>query len=894
MEVVANAFGRARSLVPSIARPKLPVALLLVLSPLLIPAPAQAGFGVAAVTTAVTNRDGTLDVQAGSHPFDYSFAMTMRQGPGGGPEGSLRAVAVDLPPGLVGNPLAVPRCGRQEFEGATPRCPGNSQIGIIRFTATGLGQGFAPLYNLAPPPGVLASFGFGVEGFVGVEQASLRTGGDFGLSETIAPVAIGDLEGVSETIWGVPADPGHDAERFCRQPDGTTIEGCESTAPEDPLLTLPTSCGAPLETVVRVESVEGAIDVRSALLRDPGGNPAVLVGCQSVPFGPEVAVRLGSVAADSPTGATVDVHLPQPKGSEGRAEAALEEVVVELPEGVAINPPVAAGLASCSAGTAECPGASKLGALEIDTPLVDHPLRGGVYLATPHQNPFASLLVVYLALDDEESGIVLKLPGLLEPDPVTGRLTLRLEELPQLPFEDLKLSFPEGPRAALRTPTVCGAGLASARLTPWTAPDGLDAIRTGPFHTSVPAGGAGACPADEEQAPNAPTFSAGTLFLPAGEYSPFGLRLAREDGSQRLAAVAATLPPGITARLSGIPPCADAEIASRSCPPDSQVGTVDVGLGAGSAPLRLSGKVHLAGPYKGAPLSLAIDVPAVAGPFDLGAVTVRVALYVDRRTAQIHAVSDPLPTILSGIPLDIRSLALNLDRPGFVLNPTSCEPTSITARTTSTVGQSLALANRFQVGNCRGLGFEPKVSTRLLGSPARGAHPRLRAILTTRPGDANLRRVAVTLPRTELLDTRHVRDVCAPGQFAVRRCPAASGIGHVRVWSPLLDRPLEGTVFLKGGNGRLPELAAALHGQVEVEMGARLDSASERLRVTFRSLPDVPIAKLVLDLRGGKGGLLANAGGVCNHRRRLLVELRAQSGRSHVETPKLRRECGAS
>jgi hypothetical protein len=318
---------------------------------------------------------------------------------------------------------------------------------------------------------------------------------------------------------------------------------------------------------------------------------------------------------------------------------------------------------------------------------------------------------------------------------------------------------------------------------------------------------------------------------------------------------------------------------------------VDVGAGAGPTPLHLDGEVYLAGPYKGAPLSLAIATPAAAGPFDLGTLVVRVALEVDPKTAQVHAVSDPLPRILRGIPLDIRSLQVQLDRPGFTRNPTSCDPASVAARATATTGQSSPLSSHFQLGRCLRLGFRPSVSVRFFGPTDRGAHPTYRTVIRARPGDANIRRVAVTLPGTELLDYRRIGAICSRAEFAAESCPPGSIRGRAKAWSPLLGRPLEGPVYLRAGKGKLPDLVLALKGQVDVELSARIDSVRGRIRSTFEGLPDVPLRKVMLTMKGGRSGMLVHSGGLCARPRRATASLGAHNSKTHLASPLVKAAC---
>jgi hypothetical protein len=391
----------------------------------------------------------------------------------------------------------------------------------------------------------------------------------------------------------------------------------------------------------------------------------------------------------------------------------------------------------------------------------------------------------------------------------------------------------------------------------------------------------------------------------AGAFTPFVLHLKREDGSQRFAAVDTELPPGLAAKLAGVPYCPNAalaaaagkngadEIASPSCPSASQVGSVDVGAGAGSQPLHVSGKAYLAGPYKGAPLSLAIVTPAVAGPYDLGTVVVRTALNVNPETAQVTAKSDPIPAILQGIPLDIRSVALRMDRPDFTLNPTSCEPMSVAGTALSTLGQAAPLSNRFQVGGCGDLGFKPKLSLHLFGRTRRGGDPKLKAVLTM-PGSkqTNIARTTVALPHSEFLDQNHIKTVCTRVQYAAKACPEGSIYGFARAFSPLLDQPLQGPVYLRSSSHQLPDLVASLDGQIHIDLDGRIDSVNGGIRTTFEAVPDAPVSKFILTMQGGKKGLLQNSTNICVGQHLVTAKFAAHNGMLKTNHPALKPSCG--
>jgi hypothetical protein len=912
--------------------------LALLLIALLIPAGSQAAFGLKSFGAVAENFDDTTDFQAGSRPHEWTLSFEMNQdgeGVQAKPEGTLRELIVDLPAGMVGNPTAVPRCPAADFEGQNPRCSGNTQIGTVRIRLTEFENTVRlPVYNLTPPNGVPASVGFSIINYNSFQEASLRSEGDYGItvSDITIPTSV-EIQSVTETIWGVPADPSHDPQRFCIV-NGIGSEGCASDLPPTPFFTMPTSCGEPLETTIHVDSLEnpGVLESKT-VLSEEGGEPAGLSGCNQLEFKPTIASQPTTNLADSPSGLDFTLHQPQNEDPEGLSTAHLKDTTVTLPEGMTLNPSAAAGLDVCteaqigligtgfaapnpihfSKAPQSCPDASKVGTLEVKTPLVKEKLReGAVYLAKPYANPFGSFLAIYLAIEDEHTGTVAKLAGKVTPDPNTGQLTTTFTNSPQLPLEDVELHFFGGPRAALKTPLTCGAHTTTSTLVPWSTPEGETVHPSDTFQTSVAAGGSGACPTSEAGAPNKPTFSAGTLAPHAGAYSPFVLKIVRGDGSQRLKAIDTTLPKGLTGKLAGVPYCPEAAIAqakareapnqgaveqaSPSCPAASEVGAVTVGAGAGITPYYATGHAYLAGPYKGAPLSLAVITPAVAGPFDLGAVVVRTALYVDPETAQIHAVSDPLPQIIQGVPLNVRSIAINLARPSFSLNPTSCDPMQVLGSATAALGASAALSNPFQVGGCKALKFAPKLALSLKGGTKRGSHPALKAVVTypKSTGYANIASAQVTLPHGEFIDQSHFKTICTRVQFQAHSCPKGSIYGRARAFTPLLDKPLSGPVYLRSSSHELPDLVVSLSGQVNVVVAGRVDTGKGGgLRNTFEATPDAPVSKFVLEMQGAKKGLLVNSENICRKEQRAIAHFAAQSGKVFDATPLVANDCKA-
>lgn len=856
-----------------------------------------------------TAADGAAVTQAGSHPFEVrvGFGFPTELSPGGSFQasgGGVRDLAVDLPRGLVANPYATAtRCTETQLEIAEIGCPDSSQIGLLRLDFS-FGEAplpsLLPLYNMVPPGGTAVEFGAEVvEGLVVHMSGGLRTDGDLGLYASVTDIpAKLPVAGAEVTLWGDPSDPRHDRVR------GRCIKtgaACPVEAEPTPFLTMPTSCGEPPTAVSRADSWLEP-DVESSIA---SVFPA-LDGCNRLGFDPSLEAAPTSGLAGAPTGLDLAVRMPQATGAEGLAEASLRDATLLLPEGLALNPGGADGLSACSpaqigletapgdrpirfdAAVPGCPDAAKIGTAEARTPLVDHPLSGSVYVAEQERNPFGSRFALYLTLVDPATGIVVKLAGRVDADPTGGRLTVRFADLPQLPIEELRATFFGGPRAVLRTPPGCGRYATEARLVPWSSPETLDANRSAEFDIDAAAGGD--CSSGDRGPSGDAELEAGSAAPRAGAYSPFILRVSRLDGSRALTGIRVRLPAGVSAKISGVERCPPAEAAAGDCPATSAVGDVDLVAGQGSSPLHLGGTAYLGGPYGSAPLSLVAVVPAVAGPFDLGRVVVRVALEIDRRTAAVHAVSDPFPDFVGGVPVDLRSLRVGLDRRGFARTPTSCEPLEITAAALR-AGSSTDLTQRYQVGSCSRLAFAPRASARLLGPSHRGAHPSLRVAIAQPRAGAALRRVAFVLPSAQLLDSSHIRGVCDRSDFAARRCDAKARYGRLRVWSPLLEKPLAGPVFLRSGSGRLPDLAAALHGEVDLDLVGRLDTFRGRLRGTFQALPDLPLGRAVLTLRGGRGGLLVNTGGLCARSPRLRFSMLAHSGDTRMLRPRLRGIC---
>jgi hypothetical protein len=623
-------------------------------------------------------------------------------------------------------------------------------------------------------------------------------------------------------------------------------------------------------------------------------------GCEQVPFEPEVKITPSNGSADAPSGLDVEVTAPQTRAPDELSSADLRDAVVTLPEGWSISPSTATGLEACDDarvglgkdGPADCPAASRIGTAEIETPLLKNGMQGAI-IAGPSPRP--GVYWVYVVVEGQ--GARIKLKGEILADARTGQLTTTFKDSPEQPFTRFALRFNDGPRAALASPTTCGVGTASAKLTPWSSATSTD--------LSVPVGlGGGTC----GDRPFAPALSAGVSNAKAGASSAFTLRVGRDDRTQEVGAIdSVTLPKGLVADVGSVPLCSAALAAAGNCPAASQVGRVEVESGPGPQPLANAGKAYLTEGYRGAPYGLSMVVPAIAGPYDLGLVNVRSAISIST-DAQVTVKTDPLPTILGGVPLRMRSMGVILDRPGFMLNPTSCAPSAIAAGLQSTTGTVAARSNPFQVRDCAALAYQPRLGVALKGGKAElrnGGHPALVAKMDPRAGDANQKQVAVKLPLSLALDADNASGLCEPAAAAANACPAASIVGQAKAMS-ILHEPLNGPVYFVRGErtdpktGRiiktLPKLFVPLSGNgVTIYVGASSSVENNQLTTTFDDLPDVPLRSFDLQINGGKNGILAVTNGdYCANRssQRATATLVGQNGRQ-IRSPLLvQGDCG--
>jgi hypothetical protein len=916
--------------------------------------PGSAGYQVT-----VADEGGTSPLnRAGSHPYSLTTDFNLQLGPES-PEqpgirfsdGDLRTLELELPAGLIENPGAVTRCSQTRFH--TPRtspfeasrsgesCPALSQVGVVevRSSAEGGSDRTFGVFNLEPPPGFPSEIGFNPYGLPIVLVPHIRDlGGEYGITLQLHDLSQRiDFYGMTLTLWGVPWATSHNGQR------GNCLNEAEPSfpfakcpiAPPQPdhlpyaYLTLPASCGSPFSFAALATSWQAAAPV----VAEQAGAP--LDGCASIEFKAKTSAQVTNPRASSPSGFDFDLTFDEEAllSPARSVPSQTKKALVRLPEGVTINPSLAAGLDSCnpqqyaaetatSPVDAGCPSRSKIGTFTVQSPLFQEAVDGAIYLADPDdpatgtpgaENPFDSLLALYLVAKAPNLGVVVKVAGSLAADPASGRLTAAFDRLPQLPYSNLKLHFREGQRAPLVTPAACGSFSTEVDMTPWNDP-GVDAHFSTPFLIATGLGPNGQCPGPGAP-PFAPTAQAGTLNSNAGAYSPFYLHLTRSDSDQEFTSYSATLPPGLLGNIASVPYCPEGAIESAhlktgreeerdaSCPTASRIGRTVAGFGVGSVLAYAPGNLYLAGPYRGSAFSVVAIDSAKVGPFDLGVIVVRSAIKVDARNAQVSidsAGSDPIPHILNGIPIHLRDIRVYVDRPHLTVNPTSCDPSTLASTLTGSGARfsdpsddvAVTVSSHFQVSNCAGLGFLPRLGLTPRGGRKRGDYPSMRTVYRPRSGDANIASAAVTLPPSLFLAQNHIGTVCSRSQSAGNVCPPGSIYGHAIAVTPLLSDPLGGPVYLRSSSNPLPDLVVALRGDgVAVDLVGRIDSSHGGLRARFDGLPDAPVAAFALTLNGGRRGILVNAEDLCGSAQVATARLVGHANRGEKLRAPLRANC---
>jgi hypothetical protein len=895
-----------------------------------------------------TSVDGVPSGEAGAHA-DLTVSFDLAHETTGllGSFNDARTAIIELPPGLLGNSTAVPTCMAAELVGndavgepGNPECVPASQVGTITFEAHITKPSFEtitlPVYNMrATSFGVAAQFGFNVLGtVVQVSDASLRAG-DSGITVTSPNIEkIGEFRKASFTTWGLPASPIHDAERGreCFSSESSCFSGGKpANWPVKPFLSNPTSCGEAHVARIRSDSweqPEAWSTAETVLL------PAT-IDCGRVPFDPSIAVQPTTRSAESPSGLDVSLLVPQVQAWEyptGVASAALKNSVVKLPVGYTANPSMASGVGVCTHAQFEaetsssppgagCPEESKIGTVEVDTPLLAEKLSGAAYIAKPFENPWGALLGLYIVVKSPERGIVVRLAGHIEPDPVTGQLTTIFEDSPQVAFSRFTLKLHQGPTSPLVSPPVCGTYVAQAELTPWSS-EFSDRILSPPFVVERGIGG-GPCPSGGVP-PFRPGILAGTINNNAGAYTPMSIHITRNDGEQEIVRFTSILPAGLTANLTGVAFCPDADIQAAklvsgaqeerasSCPQASEIGHTLAGAGVGGVLAYTPGKVYFAGPYNGAPFSIVAITPAKVGPFDLGTVVVREALNIDPVTARVTVdakASDPIPHIMKGIVIHVRDLRVYIDRPNFMINPTSCDPLAFVA-TVSGGGADpsnpadaipVTVSSRFQLANCSNLAFKPHFTVQTNGRTSRKNGASLTVKLTypkaPQGTQTNIRSVKVSLPRQMPSRLTTLQKACPDAVFNINpaACPPASHVGQAVAHTPILPVPLAGPAyFVSHGGAKFPELIVVLQGYgIVLQLhGETFINKKGITSSTFKTVPDDPIGSFQLTLPQGPDSALAANVNLCGAKLRMPTTFTAQNGNTiHQNTPIAVRGC---
>jgi hypothetical protein len=862
----------------------------------------------------------TSTTQAGGHPdLETSFAL---ENPGN-PE-TAKNVSFNAPTGVFGNTNAITECTSVDF--GLEQCPTSSQAGLITIYANYNGNpddllGTAPLYDLVPQSASeTARFSFYAPTLdipINI-PVSVRTDSDYGLTFTVQDITqLVPLASAHLTFWGFPAlegPEGHYAQRFPKGSPGHPAgcpgladASCSPGAPADltpqPLTDNPTTCtGEPLTTTLEVQTYQDP----SHRSKAQGSYPAT-TGCEKEVFKPVLYASPTTEGTDSPSGLNVELSAPLFEGF-AASPSEIKSAIVSLPPGFTVNPDAADGQTACSdqqanfdsQGPAECPDSAKIGTFSIGSPALNGRLEGSVYIGEPKPGDQYRMFEIASGF-----GINAKLVASVRPDPQTGQLTAYFSNLPQVPFDDFQLHLFSSDRALMATPTTCQIYEVNADFFPWdeALPDQRSSqvfsLSTGPSGTSCPG----------QVRPFNPSLVAGTSNPTGGAYSSFTLKLDREDGDQFLGDLNFTMPPGFSGNLRGITYCPEADIAAASqtlgrneqiapsCPASSEIGTSNVAAGPGSHPFHAVGKIYMAGPFKGAPLSLVAVTPALAGPYDYGTVVVRVAIHVDPKDAHVIAISDTVPEIIGGIPIRMRSIQVNLTRHNFIINPTNCSPFAVASEGIGDLGTVANFSSYFHAVDCATLGFAPKMTIRQLGghkATIRSHNPSLQFDLNTREGDANIKSIAVTLPKAFEIDQRHLGNICSKAELAQDQCAGRQAIGTATTFTPLLDAPLSGPAYAVSGFGQLPHVAFILGGQVTLIPEAESSSIREgHLRSVVRTVPDAAIGHFRLTLFGGRQGYLINTRSLCASPVVATVEYGAQNGKALTQRVMAKTNCAA-
>jgi hypothetical protein len=850
----------------------------------------SSAFGAAYLHFRAVGPDGEPFTQASGHPWalstDFQFNQELKSGARDAyqTEGSYlnavrteeaRTVVAELPLGLVGDPQAAPRCSQRAFTEPAPglgagsnlsACAADTRVGVASLAQPGFISGYQ-LYNLVPEAGHAAEFGFHYENVPVVLFGDVVKGTRGYLLRVVAVAPQAGIHAVSLTFYGDPA--------------ATFQTGGKESA----FLTSPSDCDASEE--------ERLLQLHIDTWTDPGiGDPvngdfsdsawvrstamlAPAEGCGSLTFQPWLAFAPSAAAegstsqADEPSGYNANLEVPQTQAYSELATPELKTATVALAAGTSVSPSAANGLQACSnvqialdsSEPGACPLASQIGTAKVMTPLLEEALEGEVFVGEPECAPCTEsdaseghIFRLFIQVHSEKLGITIKLSGAVQANPSTGQLTATFKENPQLPFSDLELRFKNGPRAPLANPQTCGTFTTVSHLEPWSAPETPTAVSQSPF----------AITGCDASLPFAPVFSAGTASPAAGAYSPLSVTLARNDGEQDLGAITVTTPPGLLGKIAGIPRCGEAQANAGTCPAASQIGTTTVTAGPGSDPYTITGgKVYLTTGYKNQPFGLAIVVPAVAGPFNLGNVVVRASIAVNPATAALTVASNPLPQLVDGVPIRLRTVTVEVNRPALILNATDCAQRSISATVTGEhpigsgeAAKTSTVSSAYAASGCADLPFKPKLTAAAGGHGSKAGGTSLTVKLESPGvGQSGLAKVDLQLPKALAARDTTLRKACLAHTFEANpaACPEGSVIGKATIHTPLLDDALTGPAYLVSHGGEaFPDVEFVLQGEgMELVLDGKTNIKKGITYSNFDSTPDAPFTSFETQLPTG-------------------------------------------
>jgi hypothetical protein len=882
-------------------------------------------FGIHGYQLTPVNEDGTPATQAGSHPFQLTTELVTNQTSVRQPVALPKDLRFNLPPGLIGNPNAASQCSEADFAALvleTNLCPPSSVVGVATVTANEpiakVITATVPVFNLVPAQGEPARFGFDVIGKIPVViDTSVRSGRDYGVTASVQNATeTAGLLSSQVTLWGVPGDPRHNQSRGWECVAGGAYQRqigkpcpTSSEVQPRPFLTLPTSCPAnpaaePLTSSTEADSwaQPGSFLSTEYAWMSSTGQGLGTDGCNQLPFTPQIKVTPEVHSASTPTGLSVNVEVPQTTTLEanGLAEADVRDTTVTLPEGVQLSPSAANGLEACSESQIgftgfngqtqtneftpskpSCPEASKVGIVHIKTPLLSHELEGSLYLAAQNANPFGSLIALYLVAEDPVSGVLVKLAGEDQLDEGTLRVATTFRNTPQVPFEDLRIDLFGGPRASVSTPPLCGNYGTHAVFTPWSGTGDVN-LGSPPEAFNVTSGaGGGGCAGNPP--PFSPAFNAQSTNAKAGAFSTFALEITRPDSDQAVSGLTLHLPPGAAGMLSSVKQCPEPQASQGTCGPESEVGHAIESSGLGPEPFVVGGgRVYITGPYGGAPFGLSIVTPAIAGPFNLGTVIVRSKIFIDRNTAALTIVSDPLPTQLKGIPLQLKRIQVLVDRPSFEFNPTNCSPMRIEGTLSGDQGATVAVSSPFQVGGCQNLPFSPAFSATTQGQTSKLNGASLTVRVTSTGGQANIAKTVLSLPSQLPSRLSTLQKACLAVVFESNpaSCPEGSLIGTATVHTPVLSSPLTGPAYLVShGSAAFPDVEFVLQGEgITLILDGQTNIKGGVTTSSFNAVPDAPVSSFETTLPEGPHSALGATSNLCGQTLTAPTTISGQNG----------------